>query len=336
MDALVDADRRHQGARRRRARPTRELDAARDAPAARRSSTSTSSRPRTRSASTRRRRRRASSASRSTSSARARCRCARCPRRRRVGRPTESSARRTAGVAISEPSTLLTDGLLATVAFVLGVRLWAGVPGDTLARRLWAAAFLVGAAAAAAGGTVHGFRASLPDPLEAALWTGCLMAAALCGALLVAGASCHVLQGAPRRLALVAVALVLIAELGLLFAAPLTRFAVWAGAFWIVSLLALVAGSAGACGATRSDGFGARPRRRGSRRPARRLWASRPLQPQRRGARPDDRRPLALLPCRGAARCSQATGGESEVDSLRRNERGVRGARRSAPLLTKS
>jgi len=149
-------------------------------------------------------------------------------------------------VTISEPSTLLTDCLLAAVAFALGVRLWAGVPGETLARRLWAAAFLVGAAAAAAGGTVHGFRASLPDPLEAALWTGCLMAAALCGALLVAGTSCHVLQGAPRKLALVAVALVLIAELGLLFAAPLTRYAVWAGAFWIVSLLALVAGSASA------------------------------------------------------------------------------------------
>ena len=147
-------------------------------------------------------------------------------------------------MAISEPSTLLTDCLLAAVAFVLGVRLWAGVPGDTLARRLWAAAFLVGAAAAAAGGAVHGFRASLPDPLEAALWTGCLMAAALCGALLVAGASCHVLEGAPRKRALVVVALVLIAELGLLFAAPLTRYAVWAGAFWIVSLLALVAGSA--------------------------------------------------------------------------------------------
>jgi hypothetical protein len=149
-------------------------------------------------------------------------------------------------VAISEPSTLLTDCLLAAVAFVLGARLWAGVPGDTLARRLWAAAFLVGAAAAAAGGTVHGLRASLPAPLEAGLWTGCLMAAALCGALLVAGASCHVLEGAARKLALVMVALVLAAELGLLFAAPLTRYAVWAGAFWIMSLLALVAGSASA------------------------------------------------------------------------------------------
>ena len=149
-------------------------------------------------------------------------------------------------MAISEPSTLLTDCLLAAVAFVLGTRLWVGAPDDTIARRLWAAAFLVGAAAAAAGGTVHGFRASLPAPLEVALWTGCLMAAALCGALLVAGASWHVLEGAPRKLALVAVVLVLIAELGLLFAAPLTRYAVWAGAFWIVSLLALVAGSASA------------------------------------------------------------------------------------------
>jgi uncharacterized protein DUF6962 len=149
-------------------------------------------------------------------------------------------------VAISEPSTLLTDYLLAAAAFVLGARLWAGAPGDSLARRLWAAAFLAGAAAAAGGGTVHGFRASLPDPFAAALWTGCLMAAALCGALLVAGASCHVLEGGARKLALVVVASVLIAELGLLSAAPLTRYAVWAGAFWIVSLLALVAASASA------------------------------------------------------------------------------------------
>jgi len=149
-------------------------------------------------------------------------------------------------VAISEPSTLLTDYLLAAAAFVLGARLWAGASGDSLARRLWAAAFLVGAAAAAGGGTVHGLRASLPDPLEAALWTGCLMAAALCGALLVAGASCHVLEGGARKLALVVAASVLIAQLGLLFAAPLTRYAVWSGAFWIVSLLALVAGSASA------------------------------------------------------------------------------------------
>jgi len=145
-------------------------------------------------------------------------------------------------MGISEPSTVLTDYLLAAAALVLGARLWAGA----LTRRLWAVAFLVGAAAAAAGGTVHGFRASLPALLVAALWTGCLMAAALCGALLVAGASCHALRGASRKRALTAIVVVLIAQLGLLFVAPLTRNAVWAGALWILSLLAIVAGSASA------------------------------------------------------------------------------------------
>jgi hypothetical protein len=147
-------------------------------------------------------------------------------------------------VTISEPSTLLTDYLLAAVAVALGGRLWAGAAKDALARRLWAAAFLVGAAAAAAGGTVHGFRASLGPSLEKALWTGCLMAAALAGALLVAGASCHVLRGAGRTSVLVGAALVLAVQLGVLFVEPATRHAVWAGAFWIVALLALVASSA--------------------------------------------------------------------------------------------
>jgi len=147
-------------------------------------------------------------------------------------------------VAISEPSTLLTDYLLAAVALALGARLWAGAAPGALARRLWAAAFLAGAAAAVAGGTVHGFRASLAPSLEKSLWSGCLMAAAAAGALLVAGASCHVLQGAGRSGVLVGAALVLIVQLGVLFVEPVTRHAVWAGAFWIVALLALVALSA--------------------------------------------------------------------------------------------
>jgi hypothetical protein len=139
-------------------------------------------------------------------------------------------------VAISEPSTLLTDCLLAAVAFVLGVRLWAGVPGDTLARRLWAAAFLVGAAAAAAGGAVHGFRASLPDPLEAALWTGCLMAAALCRAR----------RGA-RRAGLRAPAgsrlpWWLVADRGLAFSSRRSRYAAWAGLLDRVAALRLCPG----------------------------------------------------------------------------------------------
>jgi len=147
-------------------------------------------------------------------------------------------------VPVSEPSTLLTDYLLAAVAAVLAARLWIGAPPRALARRLWAVAFLVGAGAAAAGGTVHGFTALLSPSLHAALWAGWMIAAALCGGLLVAGASCHALRGSARRIMLTAVAALLIAELGLLSQAPLTRYAVWAGAIWIVWLLALVAWSA--------------------------------------------------------------------------------------------
>jgi hypothetical protein len=146
-------------------------------------------------------------------------------------------------VTISEPSTLLTDYLLAALAAALGARLWAGAAPDALARRLWAAALLVGAAAAAAGGTVHGLRASLGPSLEAVLWTSCLMAAALAGGLLVAGAACHVLQGAGRSAVLAGLPLVLSVQLGVLFVEPVTRHAVWAGAFWIAALLLLVAGS---------------------------------------------------------------------------------------------
>ena len=153
-------------------------------------------------------------------------------------------------MTISEPSTLLTDYLLAAVAFALGARLWVGAATAAAgARRLWAAAFLAGGAAAAAGGTVHGFRTSLAPSLEKALWSGCLMAAALAGALLVAGAACHVLQGAGRSSVLVGVTLVLIVQLGVLFVEPVTRHAVWAGAFWIAALLALVASSAAGRGA---------------------------------------------------------------------------------------
>ena len=48
-------------------------------------------------------------------------------------------------MTISEPSTLLTDYLLAAVAFALGARLWAGAAtAAAIARRLWAAAFLTG------------------------------------------------------------------------------------------------------------------------------------------------------------------------------------------------
>ena len=67
-----------------------------------------------------------------------------------------------APVPLSEPTTLVSNWVLAAVAVGLGVRLYRAGTGEGLrAQRLWAAAFLAGAAAALAGGVVHGFAASL-------------------------------------------------------------------------------------------------------------------------------------------------------------------------------
>ena len=105
-------------------------------------------------------------------------------------------------VPISEPTTLLTDYLLAAVAIALGARLAAAATGSR-PRQLWAVAFAIGGCAALAGGTVHGLRAWLDPLLTAWLWQCALLGSALAGALLLAGAALNGLRGGALRLALV-------------------------------------------------------------------------------------------------------------------------------------
>ena len=88
---------------------------------------------------------------------------------------------------VSEPATLATDYALAMVAGVLGVRLARGAPSGADGRRLWAAAFVAGAAAALAGGTVHGFRASLLPAVCEGLWGACLVGVGVADGLVLAG-----------------------------------------------------------------------------------------------------------------------------------------------------
>jgi hypothetical protein len=143
-------------------------------------------------------------------------------------------------VPISEPTTLLTDYLLAALALWLGARLAeASSRTGSWPQRLWAVAFGVAAAAAAAGGTVHGLRAVLGPLTRGFLWQCALLGSALAGALLVAGVAQNLLEGAVRRLALAAVAALLAVELVWISRAGLTRDAVWAGGVAIVLLLAL-------------------------------------------------------------------------------------------------
>jgi hypothetical protein len=87
---------------------------------------------------------------------------------------------------MSEPVTMLTDYVLAAVAFLLARRMRRGNPSR--AASWWALAFEVTALAALAGGSVHGFGALLPRWLDRALWIGTVMSVGLAGALLLGGA----------------------------------------------------------------------------------------------------------------------------------------------------
>jgi hypothetical protein len=143
-------------------------------------------------------------------------------------------------VPISEPTTLLTDYLLAAVALWLAARLAASSSrAGSWAQALWGVAFVLGAAAAFAGGTVHGFRSALGPFARALLWQWALLGSALAGTLLLAGAAIHALRGRMLRLALGVVAAKLAVELVVISRAGLTRDAVWSGAVSIVLLLAL-------------------------------------------------------------------------------------------------
>jgi hypothetical protein len=143
-------------------------------------------------------------------------------------------------MTVSEPTTLLTNAILCAAAAGLGWRLLSeGRAPSRRATRLWGWAFLAGAAAAGAGGTVHGFAASLAPAAHAALWKTVLASCGLCCALLVAGSAVAVFAGRRRCAALAAVAFVLAAYLLLAARSDDIRLAAALGAAAIASLLAL-------------------------------------------------------------------------------------------------
>jgi hypothetical protein len=109
---------------------------------------------------------------------------------------------------LSEPSTVVTDVLLAAVALVLAVRLAAATSGA--GARLLAAAFVVVGASALAGAVVHGLTRQLGERRWRLLWRVTLLLAALVSALLLAGVAAAELRG-PARVALLGAAVVKLA-----------------------------------------------------------------------------------------------------------------------------
>jgi len=72
---------------------------------------------------------------------------------------------------MTEPATAITDYILAAASLVFGIALTRNLlRGGSIPARLWALAFLTAAAAAAAGGTFHGFRLHFDEPDLRALW----------------------------------------------------------------------------------------------------------------------------------------------------------------------
>ena len=147
-------------------------------------------------------------------------------------------------MSLSEPATLLTDYLLAAVAVALGVRLAREAAAGDDGRRLWAAAFLAGAVAALAGGTVHGFRASLPPTARAALWGTYLVGVGLAGGLLLFGLVMATLRGAWRRAGLALTAAKLAVYLVVVTRSGLTRDAVGDATATILLVLVLAVAAA--------------------------------------------------------------------------------------------
>jgi hypothetical protein len=91
--------------------------------------------------------------------------------RRDNGSATNYSVSSVTTIDISEPVTLITDYILSIVVLILGISLFRArnrtSPKATL---LWSVGFLTAAAAAAAGGTFHGFAYYFSAPMHRLLW----------------------------------------------------------------------------------------------------------------------------------------------------------------------
>jgi len=110
-------------------------------------------------------------------------------------------------VAISEPSTLITDYLLGGLA---GLLAW-GLFQENVTRRwkaiqYWAAALAATAAASFTGGTYHGFGPAMAVPSAAALWKVTTLTMGVASFLLAASVVSAAFTGVGRRVLLAAVA----------------------------------------------------------------------------------------------------------------------------------
>ncbi|RMF61481.1 MAG: hypothetical protein D6743_13465 [Calditrichaeota bacterium] len=109
---------------------------------------------------------------------------------------------------ITEPTTMVTDYLLALLTIFLGAGLWKrGKATRQRSISLWSAAFLATAVAAAVGGTSHGFALYLSDWGRTAIWKATVYAIGLASLLMLAGTVLATTVGRARKILLTAAVL---------------------------------------------------------------------------------------------------------------------------------
>jgi hypothetical protein len=90
---------------------------------------------------------------------------------------------------MSEPTTVLTDYVLAAVALIVAWRLARSRPRASVPGRLWAASFVALAVAALVGGTWHGFPHDVLPAVRRLLWSITYVMIGLADLLILAGAT---------------------------------------------------------------------------------------------------------------------------------------------------
>ena len=103
-------------------------------------------------------------------------------------------------MSLAEPTTTLTDYALAVVSTAFSVRLFlSGRGSGQTFHWLWALGFLATAAAAATGGTFHGFQPFFKDTTTAALWNLTVFLIGLSAAFMISGTRVAVVSQEGKR-----------------------------------------------------------------------------------------------------------------------------------------
>jgi hypothetical protein len=144
-------------------------------------------------------------------------------------------------VTISEPSTLVTDYILGTLAGICGVLLLKHnrFVGQT-SIRFWALALLATATASYLGGTYHGFGPVLSAPVAAVLWKATTVSMGVASFFLLAASFAASSSGQLRRWLIAAAALKLAFYAAWMFNHDEFRFVIYDYGSTLAILLVLV------------------------------------------------------------------------------------------------